>query len=65
MRNTRKGQGSMSRYEVCYFGEFVCGDKRYHSFHILAETLICDKCDKEFEIELEVTVKVTGTRVLN
>lgn len=42
-----------------------CRDKRYHSFHILAETLICDKCDKEFEIELEVDVKVKGTRMLD
>ena len=41
-----------------------CGDKRYHSFHILAETLICYSCDKEFEIELEVDVKVKNTRKL-
>ena len=41
-----------------------CGHKDYHSFHILSETLICDNCDKEFEIELEVTVKVKNTKIL-
>ena len=41
-----------------------CKHKGYHSFHILSETLICDSCDKEFEIELEVTVKVKSTKVL-
>lgn len=41
-----------------------CGHKAYHSFHILSKTLICDNCDNEFEIELEVTVKVKSTRIL-
>lgn len=41
-----------------------CGRKEWHSFHILSQTLICDYCDEEFEIELDVTVKVTSTRVL-
>ena len=41
-----------------------CGHKSYHSFHILSDTLICDKCNKEFEIVLEVNVKVVGTRMI-
>ena len=41
-----------------------CGYKSYHSFHILSETLFCHKCDKEFEIELDVTVKVKSTKIL-
>lgn len=40
-----------------------CGYKGHHSFHILSETLICNNCDKEFEIELEVTVKAKAVRI--
>lgn len=41
-----------------------CGRKDWYSFHIQSRTLFCNYCDEEFEIELDVTVKVTSTRVL-
>ena len=42
-----------------------CGNRDWYSFHILSETLICHNCDNEFEIELEVDVKVKSTRMLD
>lgn len=41
-----------------------CGHRDWYSFHILSNSLICDNCDKEFEIELEVDVKVKSTKML-
>lgn len=29
-----------------------CNDKDCHTFYLNAESLICDKCDKEFQIEI-------------
>ena len=41
-----------------------CGYRDAYSFHVQSETLLCNNCDNEFEIELEVNVKVTSTRKL-
>jgi DNA-directed RNA polymerase subunit RPC12/RpoP len=29
-----------------------CGEEDTHTFYLNADTLICDKCNKEFNIEL-------------
>lgn len=42
-----------------------CGYRDCYSFHINSETLLCNNCGKEFEIELEVTVKVKKTKILD
>lgn len=42
-----------------------CGYRDYYSFHVQTETLLCYKCDKEFEIELEVNVKVKSTKPIS
>ena len=41
-----------------------CGHRDAYSFHVQSDSLICNNCDKEFEIELEVNVKVIGTRMI-
>ena len=41
-----------------------CGHRDAYSFHVQSETLLCNNCDSEFEIELEVNVKVVGTRMI-
>lgn len=41
-----------------------CGYRDAYSFHVQSDTLICHNCDNEFEIELEVNVKVKGTRMI-
>lgn len=41
-----------------------CGYRDAYSFHIQSESLLCNNCDREFEIELEVNVKVIGTRMI-
>ena len=42
-----------------------CGHKGYYSFHIESDTLWCHNCDREFEIELEVDVRVAGTSAID
>lgn len=42
-----------------------CGHIGWYSFHILSEALLCHHCDREFEIELEVTVKVKSTKIID
>lgn len=39
-----------------------CGRSDWYSFHVCSDTLLCNSCDKEFEISLDVEVTVTGTR---
>lgn len=41
-----------------------CGYRDAYSFHVQSDTLICHNCDSEFEIELEINVKVKGTRMI-
>lgn len=41
-----------------------CGYRDAYSFHVQSEYLLCNNCDREFEIELEVIVKVIGTRMI-
>lgn len=41
-----------------------CGYRDAYSFHVQSESLLCNNCDREFEIELEVIVKVIGTRMI-
>lgn len=41
-----------------------CGYRDVYSFHVQSDTLICHNCNNEFEIELEVNVKVKGTRMI-
>ena len=41
-----------------------CGYRDAYSFYVQSETLLCNNCDSEFEIELEVNVKVVGTRMI-
>ena len=41
-----------------------CGYRDAYSFHVQSESLFCNNCDSEFEIELEVNVKVVGTRMI-
>lgn len=41
-----------------------CGYRDAYSFHVQSESLLCNNCDSEFEIELEVNVKVIGTRMI-
>lgn len=42
-----------------------CGEEDWYSFHVQSDTLICHSCDKEFEISLDVQVKVTATRTID
>lgn len=40
-----------------------CGEEDYYTFHLGADTLICNKCDKEFNIELWVSnIKVKSSK---
>lgn len=41
-----------------------CSERDWYSFHVCSDTLLCNTCDKEFEISLDVEVKVTDTRPL-
>ena len=41
-----------------------CGDVADHTFYLNSDTLICDKCDKEFDIVLYVdNIKVVSTKM--
>ena len=42
-----------------------CGYRDAYSFHVQADTLFCNNCDKEFAIELEVNVKVVSTSTID
>lgn len=52
-------RGRVYKEVVCPY----CGDRDWYSFHILSEALICNSCDNEFEIELEVKVNVKSTKM--
>ena len=42
-----------------------CGESGWYSFHVCSDSLICNSCDMEFEIDLDVEVKITDTRTIN
>ena len=54
-------RGRVEAEATCqYFGE-----RDWYSFHVCSDTLLCNTCDKEFEISLDVQVKITDTRTVD
>ena len=42
-----------------------CGDEGLYTFYYGEETLLCNKCRKEFAIKLESVIKVKSAKIYN
>lgn len=41
-----------------------CGERDLYSFHVCSDTLLCNSCNKEFEISVDVSVTITDTKAI-
>ena len=54
-------RGRVEAEAICPY----CGCKDWYSFHVQSDSLICNYCDSEFEIDLDVYVEITATRPID